>query len=531
MNEYFSYENYGTNTYLKFTFPKDLEVDEFTLGMITNNKIDGFLQSIYGSMDDTKYIKYNISSKISVSQFFSGTVNKRKLISVFHGILLAFITAEDYMIEPKNIILDLDYIFVNVSSCQVEMVCLPCDISKNENDMLSFFKNLIFTLNFDQSENCDYIAKLINYLNSAGTFSYADFKNVVDSIYETLAQQDNSVAYNVPRQAAPIQNSQITNNGSAQGVIKQPQQLSGGYMATSGMQNSSNSAAVMERPIQQPNINAQANVPVSQTKQPVQAIPAAPKAKIPMSPSENMPIIQKTDEKPMTMMYLLQHYNKENAAIYKAQKQARKNGNSMPNASQNNPAQTPNVVKSPAQQAAPIKPIPQQQAVGNTPNMMSGYQTSAPQQNNNTQASVPYNQEFSKMNSTQPAFGDTTVLNSKPRLGETTVLNMNGGDDSQGVKLAYLIRKKNGERISITKNSFYIGKEKSFVDYFIADNPAISRSHANIITKNGEYYIVDTNSTNHTFINGEMIPSGVEIKLESGCEIMLANEKFDFQIL
>lgn len=87
------------------------------------------------------------------------------------------------------------------------------------------------------------------------------------------------------------------------------------------------------------------------------------------------------------------------------------------------------------------------------------------------------------------------------------------------------------ERISITKNSFYIGKERSFVDYFIADNPAISRSHANIITKNGEYYIVDTNSTNHTFINGEMIPSGVEIKLESGCEIMLANEKFDFQIL
>lgn len=78
--------------------------------------------------------------------------------------------------------------------------------------------------------------------------------------------------------------------------------------------------------------------------------------------------------------------------------------------------------------------------------MMSGYQISAPQQNNNTQASAPYNQEFSKMNSTQPAFGDTTVLNSKPRVGETTVLNMNGGDDSQGVKLAYLIRKKNGRK-------------------------------------------------------------------------------------
>ena len=38
--------------------------------------------------------------------------------------------------------------------------------------------------------------------------------------------------------------------------------------------------------------------------------------------------------------------------------------------------------------------------------------------------------------------------------------------------------------------------------YFIGDNTAVSRSHANIITREGRCFILDTNSTNHTYVNG-----------------------------
>lgn len=42
MMENFSYENQGTNTYLKFVFPKNATPDRLALGMISNNNIDGF---------------------------------------------------------------------------------------------------------------------------------------------------------------------------------------------------------------------------------------------------------------------------------------------------------------------------------------------------------------------------------------------------------------------------------------------------------------------------------------------------------
>ena len=75
-----------------------------------------------------------------------------------------------------------------------------------------------------------------------------------------------------------------------------------------------------------------------------------------------------------------------------------------------------------------------------------------------------------------------------------------------------------------------IGKERSYVDYFIGDNTAISRSHANIITRDGVYFIVDTNSTNHTFVNGTMIQSNVETTITHGDTIRLANEDFEFKL-
>ena len=93
-------------------------------------------------------------------------------------------------------------------------------------------------------------------------------------------------------------------------------------------------------------------------------------------------------------------------------------------------------------------------------------------------------------------FGETTVLN-KGNIGETTVLNA-AAQQQQKQIAPHLIRAKNNEKISVNKPVFRIGKERSYVDYFIGDNTAISRSHANIVTRDGAYYLVDTNSTNHS---------------------------------
>ena len=100
----------------------------------------------------------------------------------------------------------------------------------------------------------------------------------------------------------------------------------------------------------------------------------------------------------------------------------------------------------------------------------------------------------------------------------------------ESVKKPVLIRVRNNERIPIDKPYFRIGKEKSYVDYFIGDNSYISRGHASIITKEGHYYIVDNNSRNHTYVNGDQITSSTEVEIRNGDTIKLANEEFEFKL-
>ena len=101
--------------------------------------------------------------------------------------------------------------------------------------------------------------------------------------------------------------------------------------------------------------------------------------------------------------------------------------------------------------------------------------------------------------------------------------------ENDTVKYPTLYRILTDERISINKPVFRIGKERSYVDFFVANNNAVSRSHADIITRGNRYFIMDLNSKNHTYIDGQMIPVRCEIEIFNGCRIKIANEEFVFE--
>ncbi len=116
----------------------------------------------------------------------------------------------------------------------------------------------------------------------------------------------------------------------------------------------------------------------------------------------------------------------------------------------------------------------------------------------------------------------------------TTLLDGNSTyhNDSfnQNIRFPSLVRVSTNEIISINKPVFRLGKEKSYVDYFITNNNAVSRSHADIITRGNRYFVCDQNSTNHTYINNELVPVKTEIEIYDGDALKLANEEFIFHI-
>lgn len=551
----FTYENQGNNTYLVYKIGASDNVDTMSLGMITNNKIDGIVPTLFTQSDTDRFIKYNISAKVSAKEFLSGVVNKKRLLGVFISVLKAIKSTEEYMIDARSLLIDLEHIYVDVSKCDAMLVCLPL-VRQNESvNIPMFFKQIMFSTQFDQNENCDYVAQIINYLNSTPVFSVDAFEKLLMDIDADNLNIAASKA--VVGQQKPVQPQSQSQSQQPKPMQPAMNQLKNAQVQTNMQsQRETQSANNVVQPNQVnfavPNMNPQNQNRINNNVQ--------------MGTNISGTYVETTSEKQMSMFGLLTHYSKENKQIYerqkaqrKAQKEAEKNGAAMPgqnvkasNASFAIPGQPPQQRPQSAQaQPQPVMPQqPQQQFVqpqrqftqSNQPQRQFAQPQPMPQaqqkpvqqvqpqpvQNQNTNTGMTGNPSVPPQileNMTKAGnFGETTVLGVGSEAGETTVL---GASQAQIIK-PYLLRIKNNERIELNKPVFRIGKERSYVDYFVSDNTAVSRSHANIINKDNDFYIVDTNSTNHTYVNGSMIQSNVETKIEHGTKIRLANEDFEF---
>ncbi len=555
----FRSEHEGTTTFLVYDLREDDKIDRVSLGMIVNNKIPGIANTIYTTMDERRFLKYNVTSKVSLAQYFTGAVSKRRLLSVLSGITEGLLSAEDYMIDPQMLLLDKETIFADVSTGETVLLCLPIfpRQGSEKKDLLTFFKNLIFNIQYDASESSEHVTAIINYLNSTPTISLSDFRKLLNRLTHPGAQAQHTPSVSAPEAA----HSGVSVLRAAPAAPQAP--ASAPVRQAAPPARPTTPAAPSPRPYTPPAAPPQR--PAVQTPPAPQNIPRAPGAKGgaanpgyavpgksgPAPISSNPPAGDAAGGESISFFYLMQHYNKENASAYKAQKEAKKSGGkskqqSAPPAAPAAGYAAPGAQTPPATYAARPATPP---AAGSYPpragaSPVQPMQPARPGQPVQPMRPVQPVQPVRPVQPVQPVtppprpytpsapaasgnFGETIVLTGGLGSGNTVQLDK----AKRGAPTPILVRRKNGERIPINRSPFKIGKERSYVDYFVSDNTAVSRSHACILTRGGSYYIIDTNSTNHTYINDRIIESNVEVPLNSGDRVMLGDEEFVFQVL
>ena len=554
----FKYENQGASSFLVYQLKEEDVLDNISLNMLTSNKAKGLASTNYMQMDTQRFIRYTITGKITANQFFARPVTKQSFMGIFKGITEAMVSAEEYMLDPACILLDLNQIYTDVSTGETECICLPVENEKEQKDQREFLKSVMFQAQFENPEEGSYVTRILNYLNSIPVFSSLDFLNLLTEM-EREGKKDRTPPAPAAKESLQQGVAEFGNAVANSSV---------GGMAASFFEQSSLSS-------------------VGALKQENAVEEAIPDIPVP----DDIP-----KEERISLFYLLQHYNNNRAKEYMAQQKqlkarkealkkielAKKGGKKKSAASFNLPggkaktaSAAPKAKKPssggfsfqvPGKESGKDKPgeeLPGIKSLSNAPvnsqgNFAGNPKVSAPigsgmniPKSNPSVGSgmnIPKSNPSVAKGTLQPAkpsplfsnqqeavgnggrnFGDTTVLHSGFRGEETSVLNYTKAPDTP--KQPYLLRIKNGERIPVTGSIFRLGKEEKFVDYVIHDNEAISRSHANIISRNGQYFLQDNNSTNHSFLNGQQCVSNVELPLQDKASIRLGNEEFQFLLL
>lgn len=480
----FTFEGQGAYTYLVYQMDEEDQVDKLSLGMMTSNKIPGLLPVIYTQMDGQGYVKYNISSKICAKNFFAGAVNRKRLLGVFSGVAEALMSADDYMLDRNSILLDLSYIYADVTSCEASLVCVPVISTETRPvDAAMFFKQTIFSAQFDQTENCDYVTKILNYLNSTPLFSLPDFKELVDNLRREEPAKAAAVQP-VPIQVVKVEEEKKT----VREIPPAPVQPEEKKVPDNRR----------EDPIAIPGLEEKVSVPETakakgfglfggKKKESGNSLfglkAASEKKTVKEKPVKEKPVKEKKSGKEMPMAGGFSIPGMEDAAI----------------------PVTPVMEKTPVKaEETPVVRQNEQPAV----RKVESYKPEQPVIEKNSHAN----------------FGDTVNL-SKSAKGKTVMLPK--GQKAAEVK-PYLLRVSNNEQVYLTKPLFHIGQEPGYADYCIMDNPAVSHAHADISISQGNVALTDTGSTNGTYVNGQMLNANVPVYLNHGDKVVFADEEFVF---
>lgn len=356
-------------------------IDNLTLGMMVNNDIEGFLPVQPVQVENDRYFRYDITGLVTMKEYLGEYVKKDRLLKVFYGIANTIRESSEYMINWTSFSLERKEIYVNPENGDVRLLCLPLLTVINDGNICNFFKNVLFSSQFDLDENGDYVGKLITFLNPK-SYTLDKF------IYEL---ED-------------------------------------------------------------------------------------------MLGLEHKEVVEEEDEE-----------DEEDTTVEAETEEDKSDAD---------------VEKEPAEDT--------KQEVAN---------------DDDTEIQPELEENIAE---TSDEVIDEKVTE------ETIEIDEVSGKDAETEEVPptvskpeiepYLIRLSNNQEIKIDKDSFYIGKDEKNVDYCISDNLAIDDKHAYIIRHGKEYFVVDNNSKNHTYLNRVLIGTDEEIFIPHGAQLRFADEDFEFRM-
>ena len=185
----FKVRNIGSEKYLSYILDDDCEFDEELLDYLEENKIPELIDIIYEEDDENDYLTYNVTGRTTVDALLSNTVNAEKILGIIRGIASGIVNLRDLGIPASYVILHRNFTYVNPVTYDIGMLCVPVESEANINaEFRMFVKDILTSVTYDDSEDCNYVAKLLNLLN-ADKFTVRNFFAQLTELMQSAGMQ------------------------------------------------------------------------------------------------------------------------------------------------------------------------------------------------------------------------------------------------------------------------------------------------------------------------------------------------------
>lgn len=537
----FKVRNIGSEKYLSYILNDDCEFDEELLDYLEENKIPELIDIIYEEDDENDYLTYNVTGRTTVDALLSNTVNAEKILGIVRGVASGIVNLRDLGIPASYVILHKGFTYVNPVTYDVGMLCVPVEADANINaEFRTFVKDILTSVKYDDSEDCNYVARLLNLLNT-DKFTVRNFYSQLTELMESAGMQVEEKFLDIDGDISVSQSTVDTSPDTSMDDLPEYKDVSfgeddgseeeddtvadvdslfkdltfddsekqeEGKSVSDGIDMSVFDDSVFDD-LETENVDDDSDYTEALTSDVEMPEPQEPKTQ-----SSLTEVAQTTDG----VMEVELERQEEQIPVLISTDEVMDNPPVVKNIKINRAKIIQKAVVD-AEESRIDNPTEQITA----PQYMNG-EAVEPETNMDPVTSKVETEEKKGTGSTVELTGGMNVVKDSDSEVAAAV--------SKGVPKAmpYIVRVNTGERVMINKAVFKIGKAGRGVDYHVGGNGAISKVHIIIYQREDGCYLKDNKTTNGTYLNGQRLDDNGEMKLSNDAMISIGGEDFIFKL-
>ena len=537
----FKVRNIGSEKYLSYILNDDCEFDEELLDYLEENKIPELIDIIYEEDDENDYLTYNVTGRTTVDALLSNTANAEKILGIVRGVASGIVNLRDLGIPASYVILHKGFTYVNPVTYDVGMLCVPVEADANINaEFRTFVKDILTSVKYDDSEDCNYVARLLNLLNT-DKFTVRNFYSQLTELMESAGMQVEEKFLDIGDDISVSQSTVDTLPDTSMDDLPEYKDVSFGE--DDGSEEEDDTVADVDSLFKDLNFDDSEKQEegksvsdgidmsvfddsvfddletenVDDDSDYTEALTSdveVPEPQEPKTQSSLTEVAQTTDG----VMEVELERQEEQTPVLISTDEVMDNPPVVKNIKINRAKIIQKAVVD-AEESRIDNPTEQITA----PQYMNG-EAVEPETNMDPVTSKVETEEKKETGSTVELTGGMNVVKDSDSEVVAAV--------SKGVPKAmpYIVRVNTGERVMINKAVFKIGKAGRGVDYHVGGNGAISKVHIIIYQREDGCYLKDNKTTNGTYLNGQRLDDNGEMKLSNDAMISIGGEDFIFKL-
>lgn len=537
----FKVRNIGSEKYLSYILNDDCEFDEELLDYLEENKIPELIDIIYEEDDENDYLTYNVTGRTTVDALLSNTVNAEKILGIVRGVASGIVNLRDLGIPASYVILHKGFTYVNPVTYDVGMLCVPVEADANINaEFRTFVKDILTSVKYDDSEDCNYVARLLNLLNT-DKFTVRNFYSQLTELMESAGMQVEEKFLDIDGDISVSQSTVDTSPDTSMDDLPEYKDVSFGE--DDGSEEEDDTVADVdslfkdltfddsEKQEEGKSVSDGIDMSVfddsvfddletenvdddSDYTEALTSDVEVPEPQEPKTQSSLTEVAQTTDG----VMEVELERQEEQIPVLISTDEVMDNPPVVKNIKINRAKIIQKAVVD-AEESRIDNPTEQITA----PQYMNG-EAVEPETNMDPVTSKVETEEKKGTGSTVELTGGMNVV--KDSDSEVAAAVSKGGPKA----MPYIVRVNTGERVMINKAVFKIGKAGRGVDYHVGGNGAISKVHIIIYQREDGCYLKDNKTTNGTYLNGQRLDDNGEMKLSNDAMISIGGEDFIFKL-